>query len=91
MKRCLSKSEWAGLWAILWRMVVFGPILMPLGVALFLGTVVGIFAPPGYALIAFITGDYVSGLLILAGWLIFMRLTRRLRRQLLAGIEYSSL
>lgn len=57
----LTKNEWKGLWAILWRVLIFGPILGILGLAVLLLVIAAFVAPPPYAALAFLTGEWLKG------------------------------
>ena len=89
--RCPTKEEWNGLWAILWRLVLFGPILLPLGFGLLMIALGLLAGPPIYAARAIANGQWLMGLTIAAVWCCTLRLTRGLLRRLFEGIEYSGI
>jgi hypothetical protein len=91
MSKTLTKEEWKSLWGILWRVLVFGPILFPIGAILFSLVVALLLFPPCYAVLAIATGDILLGLAVAAVWLVLLRLTLRLRRKLFEGIEYAGI
>ena len=91
LMRGLTKNDCKGLWAILWRVLIFGPILWTLGLALLLLVIAAFVAPPLYAAVAFFTSDWLSGIAALIVWLILLRLRRRILRWALEGIEYGSI
>ena len=89
--RRLSASEFRGLWAVLWRVLIFGPILGVFGLA-FLLLVLGVWTlPPIYALYAFYSGDWLPGLASLVGWAIVVRFGKPVLKWTLQGIEYASI
>jgi hypothetical protein len=87
----LTKNDWKGLWAILWRVLIFGPILGILGLALLLLVIAAFAAPPLYAALAFITGDWLFGIAALLAWFVVLRFRRPILRWTFEGIEYASI
>ncbi len=87
----LTKNEWKGLWAILWRVLIFGPILGILGLALLLLVIAAFVAPTPYAALAFLTGDWLEGAAALLGWLVVLRFRRPIVRWTFEGMEYASI
>ena len=86
-----AKIDWKSLWGVLWRVLLFGPILWVLGSAL-LTLVIGAFlAPPLYAAFAFYFGDWFRGIVALAAWTVVLRFRRPILRWTLDGIEYGSI
>jgi hypothetical protein len=86
-----SKTDWKSLWAILWRVLLFGPILGVLGLALLLLVIGAFVAPPIYAAFAFFSGDWFLGIAALAAWAVVLRFRRSILRWTLEGIEYASI
>lgn len=87
----LTKNEWRGLWAILWRVLIFGPILGILGLALLLLVVAAFVAPPPYAALALLTGDWLKGAAALIGWFVVLHFRRPILRWTFEGMAYSSI
>ena len=79
-----------GLWSLCWRMILFVPVgLIGLAaVVVVLGLTV---LPPIYAIIAFIDGRWLMGLLSLIVWLVWLRFGGRARRFVTEGFEHGSL
>jgi hypothetical protein len=79
-----------GLWGVFWRMLAFAP--MGIFGILALIVVVGLseFAPL-YAIIVFIDGRYILGALVLAVWLVWLRVGGRARRFVFEGVQHGSL
>jgi hypothetical protein len=87
----LSKNEWKGLWAILWRVLLLGPIVGIIGIAWLQVVFAALFLPPFYAAFAYYSGDWLFGVATLIGWLIVLRFGRPLLRWTFQGIEYASI
>jgi hypothetical protein len=87
----LSENEWKGLWAVLWRVLLLGPIVGLLGLAWLLVVSAAVIAPPLYAAFALFSGDGLFGIAALVGWFTLLRFGRPLFRWTLQGIEYGSL
>ena len=87
----LTKNDYRGLWGVLWRVLVFGPIIWLLGLAL-LALVIGAFlAPPIYAGFALLSGDWLLGSAVLIPWFVLLSFSRPILRWTLEGIEYGSI
>ena len=84
----LTKNDWKGLWAILWRVLIFGPVLGILGLVLFFLVIAAFVAPPFYAGFAFFAGDWIFGIIALAVWAVVLRFRRPILRWTLEGIEH---
>ena len=92
--RCYARpheKDWKGLWAILWRVLIFGPILWFLGLALLFVVIAAFVAPPIYAALAFFTGDWLFGIGALIPWFVVLRFRRPILRWTFEGIEYGSI
>ena len=87
----LTKNEWKGLWAILWRVLIFGPILGLFGLAWLVAVIAAFVAPPIYAALAFFDGDWFYGIAALSGWALVLRFRRPILRWTLEGIEYAGI
>ncbi len=87
----LTKNDWKGLWAIFWRVLVFGPVLWVLGSALLLLVIAAFAGPPIYAAGAFISGDWIFGIMALAVWAVVLRFRRPILHWTLEGIEYGGI
>jgi hypothetical protein len=90
LKSSAKTPRWP-LWSVLWRTLIFGPILMPLGAAALAAVLASIFASPVFIGILFIEGHYFLAPVALVGWLFWLRTGFRLLRWMLQGMEYSSL
>src|SRR5262249_26841062 len=87
----LTKNDWKGLWAILWRVLIFGPIVWVFGLALLMLLIAAFVGPPLYAAVAFFIGDYLFGITALVAWFVFLSFRRPLLRWTLEGIEYGGI
>lgn len=72
----LTKNDWKGLWAILWRSLVFGPIVWTTGSLLLTLLIAAFVAPPIYGVFAFLAGEWVLDLAALIPWFILLRFRR---------------
>ena len=66
------KTDWRSLWGILWRVLLLGPIFGLLGLALLLLVIGAFAAPPLYAVFAFVSGDWLLGIMALAVWAVVL-------------------
>ncbi|MBE0545552.1 MAG: hypothetical protein IH623_29805 [Verrucomicrobia bacterium] len=87
----LTKNDWRGLWSVLWRILILGPIVWILGLALLLLVLAAFVVPPIYAILALYTGDWLFGIVALAGWAVVLRFRRPLLRWTFEVIEYGSI
>lgn len=87
----LTKNDWKGIGAVLWRILIFGPILWMLGLALLFVVIAAFIAAPLYAAIAFYSGDWPFGIAALCVWCVVLRFRRPILRWTLEGIEYASI
>ena len=87
----LTKNEWKGLWAILWRVLLLGPFVGLLGLALLVLVISAFVAPLCFAFIAFLDERWLVGILWLIPWMVLLRFSRRIWRWLLEGIEYGGI
>ena len=87
----LTQNDWKGLWAILWRILIFGPIVGLLGLALFFLVIAGFAGLPIYAALAFFTGDWILGIVALSVWAVVLRFRRPLLRWAFEGFEYAGI
>jgi len=55
----ITKNDWKGLWVVLWRVLIFGPIVWTFGLAFLLAVMAALVAPPCYAALAFFSGDWL--------------------------------
>ncbi len=86
-----AKTDWRSLWGILWRILIFGPILWTLGSALLVVVIAVFIGLPVYAVVAFYTGDWYWGVVALGAWAVVLRFRRPILRWTLEGIEYAGL
>jgi len=87
----LKRNDLKGLWAILWRSLILGPVLWLFGLALLVLVIGAFVVPPLYAILAFFTGDWLFGILALIAWFVLLRFRRPILRWALEGIEYWSI
>ena len=87
----LTRNDLKGLWAILWRSLILGPILWILGLGLFTLVIGAFLGLPFYAVLAFLTGDWLWGIVALIAWGVLLRFRRPILRWALEGIEYAGL
>ena len=85
-----SRNDAKGVWAVLWRVLVFGPFVWIAGVAIML-LVMGAFAlPPIYASAAFISGDWALGIAALLPWFVLLHYRRPIFRWAFEGFDHGS-
>jgi hypothetical protein len=87
----LTKNDWKGLLSVLWRVLIFGPILWIVGSALLMLIIAAFVLPPIYAAVAFFNGDWLYGIAALITWILVLRFRRPILRWALEGIEYGSI
>jgi hypothetical protein len=87
----LTKNDCKGLWAILWRTLIFGPILWIVGLLLLMSVLGAFIVPPIYAVLAFFTGDWLWGITALIAWLVVLRFRKPLLRWAFEGIEHAGM
>ena len=85
-----SAPKWP-LWSLLWRLLVFGPILIPLGFLFLALILASLVLPPVYAVVVTMDGHCVLGPFVCLAWLGWLRFGRGFLRWLFQGIEYASL
>lgn len=90
MKTRSRTPRWP-LWSVLWRTLVFGPILWPLGVLALVGVLASMVSTPIYACVLVIEEHYFFASVVLLAWVFWLRHGFRLLRWMLQGSEYSSL
>ena len=78
-------------WSLLWRLQLFGPILMPLGALLLACAFAALLGPFSYSVILFVEHRYGLGAVVLVAAIISTPLSWRFLNWLLEGYEYSSL
>ena len=83
-------SDASGLWAVCWRMFVFGPVFAILGISL-LTVVLALTLMPLYAIGLAVVGEYVWAALCAAAWLAWLKFGAPMRRFVLEGFEHGSL
>jgi hypothetical protein len=86
----LSAGEWKSLWGILWRTLLFGPILFPIGACL-LALVLGfLVAPPIYAGALIFQGHWIFAVALGATWFVLLLWARPRLRRVFDGFEWAS-
>ena len=87
----LTKDDWKGLWAVVWRLLILGPIIGIVGLALLL-LVTGVFVGlPIYSVSAFFSGDWSFGVAAFMAWLVALRFGRPLLRWTFDGFEHTGI
>jgi hypothetical protein len=86
----LTKHDWQGLWAILWRVLVLCPVLWTFGFAWLVLVLTALVLPPIWAVCTCLNGDWLVGLLVAAVWPMTWRYYRRILAWTFQGIEYAS-
>ncbi len=61
------------LWAITWRAVLFGPIVVPLGYAALILGFMSLFLPPIYVIICLVGGDFLLGVAVGIAYALWLR------------------
>ncbi len=84
----LTKNDWQGLWSVLWRTVIFAPVLWVIGFAWLLLVVAVFVGAPLYAVIAFFAADWTYGVGALAVWAVALYFRRPILRWTLQGLEH---
>lgn len=87
----LTKNEWKGLWALLWRVLIFGPIVGLFGLALLLLVMAAFIGLPLYAVFAFFAGYWLQGIVALGAWAVVLRFRKPILHWTLEGIEHASI
>ena len=91
MKASNTFSDAKGLWALFWRMLVFGPIIGILGILALTAVISLTIGPPLLAIVFVIDAKYLWTGLTLALWFFWLRHGGSLRRFVFEGFEHSSL
>jgi hypothetical protein len=79
------------LWSLLWRMLLFGPVLMPLGVVLLALGFVALFGPYFFGALMLLQERYALTMLMFSVAILWTPLACRFLKWLLRGIEDASL
>jgi hypothetical protein len=87
----LSKQEWKSLWGILWRTLLLGPIIFPLGACLLALTVGFLLGPPFYAIILMLEGHPFAAVALVVTWFGLVRWARSVIKKVFDGIVYSGI
>ena len=85
----LMHKHFKGLWALFWRMILFVPVGLFGFAALALVLALTV-VPPAYAVIAFIGGRFLLGLMSLMIWIVWFRFGGCVRLWVLEGFEHAS-
>lgn len=91
MRSRITSDELKGLWGILWRFLLLGPILLPLGLALFVLAIAISFAPIAFGVYLMCSEHVVWGIVVCLAWMTVLRMSRRLFQKLLDGVEYAGI
>lgn len=86
-----TKSDRKGLWGILWRSLVLGPIIWISGSLLLTLIIAAFVAPPLYAVFALLAGDWVLGIAALIPWFALLCFRKPILRWTFEGIEYGGI
>ena len=79
------------LWALFWRMILLGPVVMVFGTLTLVLVISMSIAPPLGALLLVINGDYLWTAAMIGGWLVWLRYGAPVRRCVLEGFEHGGL
>jgi hypothetical protein len=86
-----TRNDWKGLWSVLWRVLILGPIVGIFGLALLVLVIGAFVALPIVAVVALSDGDWFPGIAALGAWLVVMRFRRPLLRWTFEGFEYTGI
>jgi hypothetical protein len=87
----LSLGEWKSLWGVLWRALLLGPILFPIGACL-LALVVGfLLGPPVYAAALILEAHWIFATALAATWFGLVCRARPIVKTIFDGFEWCSL
>ena len=86
----LTKNDWRGLWAVLWRFLLFGPILLPIGFVILVVAMAATVAPFAYAAVLMTSGHFLLGMLLAFLWSAALWLARPVFDWLFEGLEYAT-
>ena len=79
------------LWSLLWRLLIFGPIIMTTGLVAFGAVITSIVGPPFYVIVLVVGQQYVLALLVVALWLACLPWAIRLWKWMMQGVAYAGL
>jgi hypothetical protein len=71
--RSRLRGDMKGLWAITWRAVLFGPIVVPLGYAALILAFASLLLPPIYVITCFVGGDILLGVAVGIAYALWLR------------------
>jgi len=74
-----------------WRILIFGPIFWLIGLVSLLLLIAVFSVPPAFAIVAFVSGEWLFGVIALAVWTVVLRFRWPILRWTLDGIQYSSI
>lgn len=86
-----TKTDWRSIRALLWRVLLFAPLVWPLGLAWLVLLLAALVSVPFFALTQFILGEYLWCVVAASSWLVYLRYFPRLWQWTWAGREYSAL
>lgn len=75
--RHVTRDDLRGVWAITWRTLLLGPVVVPLGYAVLIAWLASLVVPPLYAGICVYAGDYALGALTAAVWVAWLKFAPR--------------
>ena len=91
MRSQITCEDWKGLWSILWRFLILGPLLLPIGLAFFAAAIALALGPLCFGVYLILSDHFVWGILVCVIWALALRKSRRLFERLLEGIENAAL
>ncbi len=78
-------------WSLLWRMILFGPILWMVGLLILPIAFVVAFGPALYGSILLIDENYISGIVLMIASFFWLRIVCRRFPEFFEGVGHSSL
>lgn len=88
---CNCCSHKKALWALFWRMLVFGPLIGIFGALVFIATLILTVFAPILAIILVFSGDWFWSGTTFVSWLTWLRFGGPVRQFVFEGFEHASL
>lgn len=85
-----NKNDAKGVWAVFWRVLVFGPFVWIADFAVRLLVIGALALPPIYASAAILSGNWPLGVALLIPWLVLLRYYRPILRWASEGFDHGS-
>ncbi len=87
----ITSEELKGLWAIGWRFLLLGPILLPIGLAILGLVIVIVLGPFCYGIYLMCSEHIIWGVVVSLAWCVVLKMSRFLFQKLLDGAEYAGI